>query len=573
MKTILVVGTSQERRARSVALLAQAGYAVDELDSLAAVLPYVEANRPPLAVVHAERGDPEAVALYRRVKVDERDLFILQISPIDGDLRQVGTDSDFDALLLDPVEGHEMLALVRSLLRLQAVEAELRTSEDRLALAQESAGLAILDWTIPTNSFVHSPNFIDLFDIEPKVGGEPLRADELLSRLYAEDLPGLLEGFSTGAPPTGSFEKEFRIKRRDGTLRWISSRGRVFADAGGTPQRMLSLSFDITQRKTAEHANAVLASIVTSSTDAIISIDAPGAVTSWNAGAESLFGIAGAQIIGRPLAVVLSDTSEVDREAYRRRIMDGQAHELETRQKRRDGTPIDIWVSSAPIRDNNGRIIGASLIVRDIGAQKQREDHVRFLMRELTHRSKNLLAVIQAMARQSVSKDITPEEYVRRFSDRLAGLAGSHDLLSSVQYKGVSLLGLISSQLSHYEDLFASRIKFDGDDLIIKPEAAQNIGIAFHELSTNAAKYGALSNETGIVTISWSVTAEEPRMLRLRWEESGGPPVVAPLRKGFGHTVMDRIAGRALDGHSGIRFEPGGVVWALDVPARSAVVA
>ena len=193
-------------------------------------------------------------------------------------------------------------------------------------------------------------------------------------------------------------------------------------------------------------------------------------------------------------------------------------------------------------------------------------------MRELTHRSKNLLAVIQAMARQSLTKGITPEEFIRRFSDRLAGLAGSHDLLSSVQWKGVSLMGLINSQLNHYKDLFGTRIILAGDDIVIRPEAAQNIGIALHELSTNAAKYGALSNSDGRVTIVWAVAGDAQRMLRLDWQESGGPPVQPPTRRGFGHIVMDRIAGRALDGQSGIRFEPGGVVWSLEVPALSSVV-
>ena len=461
---------------------------------------------------------------------------------------------------------------MRSLLRLQTVEAELRRSEDRLQLAQESAGLAILDWLIPSSSFVHSPNFVELFDLEPRTPGEPLTATELVERIHPDDLPSLIEDFSADGRASGTFEKEFRIRRRDGAVRWIASRGRFFNNAGGMPERMLSLNFDVTARRTAEHTNAVLAAVVASSNDAIISVDAGGAVTSWNAAAETLFATSAAQMIGRPLAAALSGTAEAERETYRRRLMDGGSHELETRQKRRDGTTIDIWVSSAPIRAPSGRVVGASLIVRDVSVQKSREDHIRFLMRELTHRSKNLLAVIQAMARQSLTKGITPEEFVRRFSDRLAGLAGSHDLLSSVQYKGASLLDLIHSQLSHYQDLFGTRILLEGDDLTVRAEAAQNIGIAFHELSTNAAKYGALSNEDGQVAIAWSVTQDEPRTLRLRWQERGGPPVTAPTRKGFGHIVMARIAGRALSGESGLRFEPDGVVWSLDVPAATALV-
>ena len=576
-RAILVVSASDARRAMNVALLKRAGYDADELACHDEVIAYVAANQPPLTIIDFQPTDKDVVELCRRIKRESAQSFILQISPSFAEEASAtavsaigGVESAVDAFLVDPADP-QMLALVRSLLRLQTVETELRNSEDRLQLAQDSAGLSILDWILTSNSFVHSPNFIDLFDLEARGPEAPLSADELLARIHPEDLPGLMEDFGTYSSTSGSFEREYRIKRRDGSLRWIASRGRFFSNAAGMPERMLSLSFDVTQRKTAEHDNAVLASIVASSNDAIVSLDKLGNVTSWNSGAEMLFGTKAAQMIGRPLALALSDTTEEEREAYRRQIMDGNSHELETRQRRRDGSVIDVWVTSAPIR-TAGRIMGASLIIRDVSAQKQREDHVRFLMRELTHRSKNLLAVIQAMARQSMTKGITPEEFIRRFSDRLAGLAGSHDLLSSVQWKGVSLTDLINSQLSHYEDLFGTRILMQGTDLNVRPEAAQNIGIALHELSTNAAKYGALSNNDGVVTIQWSIVEGTARSLRLRWQESGGPPVEAPTRRGFGHIVMDRIAGQALGGQSGLRFEPDGVVWSLDVPTKSAIL-
>ena len=578
-RAILVVSASDARRATTVALLKQAGHAADERASEREALDYVRANRPPLTIIDFEPSDKDAVALCRHLKQESADCFILQISPSFTEEASTlavsgigGAESAVDAFLVDPIDPQEMLALVRSLLRLQTVEAELRNSEDRLQLAQESAGLSILDWIISSNSFVHSPNFIELFDLEPRGPDAQLSTEELIARIHPEDLPGLIDDYTAYSSTSGSFEREYRVKRRDGSLRWVATRGRFFSNASGEPERMLSLSFDVTQRKTAEHDNAVLASIVASSNDAIVSVDKSGNVTSWNTGAEMLFGTKAAQMTGRPLALALSDTTEEEREAYRRQIMDGNSHELETRQRRRDGSVLDVWVTSAPIRTATGRIMGASLIIRDVSAQKQREDHVRFLMRELTHRSKNLLAVIQAMARQSLTKGITPEEFIRRFSDRLAGLAGSHDLLSSVQWKGVSLMDLINSQLSHYEDLFGTRILLQGTDLNVRPEAAQNIGIALHELSTNAAKYGALSNSDGIVSIDWSVVETGPRSLEICWRESGGPPVKTPTRRGFGHIVMDRIAGQALGGQSGLRFEPGGVVWSLKVPAKSVLL-
>lgn len=573
-RAILVVGTSEVRRARNVALLTHAGYEVADLESLDQVVDFVAREAPALVVLDFEPSDAAALGLCRGIKQEHPDTFILQISQSfakDPDAA-VEIESCIDAYLVDPIDAQEMLVLVRSLLRLQKVEADLRDSEDRLLLAQESAGLAILDWMISLNTFVHSDNFVELFDLDPGEGGQAFSTSQLLERIHPDDLAVLIAEFTGENQPAHSFDKEFRIVCRDGRIRWIASRGRFFSGSGVGPERMVSLNFDITQRKTAERANSELASIVASSIDAIVSIDLVGNVTSWNAGAYHLFNVPAEEMIGQPLGSALADMSPQERDTYHTQLTDGSAHEFEARQVRRDGATIDIGVTSAPMSAPDGRTIGASLIIRDISVQKQREDHIRFLMRELTHRSKNLLAVIQAMAHQSMTRGISPEEFVSRFTERLAGLAGSHDLLSSVDWKGVSLMNLIRSQLNHYEELFGTRILLEGTDLVIKPEAAQNVGIALHELSTNAAKYGALSNDDGQVTVSWSVDDSPQRLLKLAWQESGGPIVRPPTRRGFGHVVMDRIAGRALGGKSALAFEPEGVVWTLEVPASTSVV-
>ncbi len=130
---------------------------------------------------------------------------------------------------------------------------------------------------------------------------------------------------------------------------------------------------------------------------------------------------------------------------------------------------------------------------------------------------------------------------------------------------------LIRSQLQHYNDLFGSRIQLEGPDLILRPEAAQNIGIALHELSTNAAKFGALSDSQGTVTISWKIVRDDQNAdrLQMRWEERSGPAVTPPRHKGFGHMVMNRITGQALGGRAYVQFESTGVCWCLDVPVAS----
>jgi PAS domain S-box-containing protein len=317
-----------------------------------------------------------------------------------------------------------------------------------------------------------------------------------------------------------------------------------------------------------------LAALYASSIDAIISIDAENTITSWSPAAELLSGYVADQIIGKKLEEIEGPPEAlVQRHQYLQNLHAGEPIEYQTVRTRKDGESIEIWVRGAPMKDADGKTIGATFFIRDITALKRREQHVHFLMRELTHRSKNLLAVIQAMARQSLSHLNSPEEFVTRFSARLSGLAGSHDLLSNVDWEGASLVDLIRSQLRHYEDRFDEKIHIDGPDLFLRPEAAQNIGIALHELSTNAAKYGALSVPNGNVAISWKLATEKDILrLQMTWHEKGGPAVEPPSRKGFGHIVMDRITGQALGGTSHADFNADGVTWTLDVPAASVVL-
>jgi PAS domain S-box-containing protein len=324
----------------------------------------------------------------------------------------------------------------------------------------------------------------------------------------------------------------------------------------------------------ADLLRARLDSIYASSIDAIATIDEHDAISSWNAAAERLFGYSAAEVLGKNFSDLDPSPERVsERHQFLQHLRDGEPIEFQAIRHRKNGEPIEIWVRGAPMKGPDGRTIGASFIVRDITALKQREQHVHFLMRELTHRSKNLLAVIQAMARQSLSHLNSPEEFVTRFSERLSGLAGSHDLLSNVDWEGASLIELIRSQLRHYEDRFDEKFHLEGPDLFVRPEAAQNIGIALHELSTNAAKYGALSVPEGRVSISWHVKTEKdiPR-LQMVWQEKGGPAVGPPGHKGFGHIVMDRITGQALGGTSHADFTPEGVTWRLDVPAASVLL-
>lgn len=230
---------------------------------------------------------------------------------------------------------------------------------------------------------------------------------------------------------------------------------------------------------------------------------------------------------------------------------------------------IERWISVRGLTlFENGCVVGMLGTARDITGRKNRENHIHFLMREIAHRSKNLLAVIQAMARQTATAGGTAEDYEQRFTARLQALARSYDLLVTENWHGASAAELVHSQLSHYSELIPARIDIDGPHVMLKPEAAQNIGLALHELSTNAAKYGALSNDTGEISVHWWLAERAgTRRFYIEWQERGGPPVEPPHHEGFGQKVMERIAAHALEGNVSLDFATTGVVWRLDIPS------
>ncbi|MCL4767325.1 MAG: hypothetical protein KJZ80_13925 [Hyphomicrobiaceae bacterium] len=213
---------------------------------------------------------------------------------------------------------------------------------------------------------------------------------------------------------------------------------------------------------------------------------------------------------------------------------------------------------------------------RNIAAREQTlrksEQHTRFLMRELSHRAKNLLAVVQAIARQTGRSAENIGEFNERLGERLAGLARSHDLLVKKSWEGVPIAELVAAQLAPFIDTDRPRVATSGPPLLLGAEAAQSLGMALHELATNASKHGALSVPAGRVDIEWAwhAVADDVRHLQVRWKESNGPPVTAtPTRKGFGHAVIEGMAAASLDGTAKLDWRPEGLVWTLDAPESS----
>jgi two-component sensor histidine kinase len=192
-------------------------------------------------------------------------------------------------------------------------------------------------------------------------------------------------------------------------------------------------------------------------------------------------------------------------------------------------------------------------------------------MGELAHRAKNQLAVVKGMALQTARQSATVEELVEQLSQRIQGLAESQDLMVRQNWQGAWLRDLVRAHL----ELFGagSRVVMQGPELFLNANAVQNSGFALHELATNAAKYGALSNATGRVHISWSTSKPKRWHIHMDWVERDGPVVQTPERRGFGSLVMTDLVAQALRGTATLDFPPEGIRWHLDFPASHALTA
>jgi two-component sensor histidine kinase len=263
--------------------------------------------------------------------------------------------------------------------------------------------------------------------------------------------------------------------------------------------------------------------------------------------------------------VLPPEAARVIMAAKRKAMETGESQELETNFEL-FGRRRSFYLLIEALRDEQDAVLGTTSVAVDLSERKANEDQLRLLLRELTHRCKNLLAVIHAIARQTASRTRSVEDFLDRFSARLVAIGASHDLLIADNWHGASLRMLVEQQLGEHADRFGEQIAIEGEDVMLKPEAVQNLGLALHELATNAQKYGSLSDPHGEVRIQWQF-CEEASKLKLIWQERGGPPVTPPERSGFGRAMIETVVGKALEGDVRLSFPPKGVRCVIVIPS------
>ena len=315
------------------------------------------------------------------------------------------------------------------------------------------------------------------------------------------------------------------------------------------------LSLNATQR---------IASIVESSDDAIVSKDLNGVIINWNQGAERIFGYTAEEVVGKPITILIPPDRHDEEPSILERIRRGERVEhFETVRMRKHGSRVDISLTISPVKNAEGKIIGASKIARDITERKRSEAQIAILAREAEHRAKNVLATVQATVHLTQSD--TPEGLKQAIEGRIQALANVHRLFVESRWEGADLHGLAQEELAAYSPGRETRVQIDGPSVLLEPNAAQAIAVILHELATNAAKYGALSVPNGHVRIEWS--HEQNGQLVLRWTEKGGPPVEPPTHRGFGARVMENMVRGQFKGELKFDWHPEGLACEIVLPS------
>jgi PAS domain S-box-containing protein len=367
---------------------------------------------------------------------------------------------------------------------------------------------------------------------------------------------------------------EFRILR-DGEVKWIESRILISYDNTGKPLRRIGVQIDVTESKLAEQAlaerNAQFELARRAARVGEYTYDILTGTMRFSRSSRATFGLSDSSMqlpVEQWHARVHRDDMQRLRAEHIRAFKERRPEMVnEFRVVRPGGEVMWIEARSLVTYDNAGRAERLTGIYIDVTERRKTEDHKSLLIAELDHRVKNVLACVSAIAERSRECTRSADEFIDVLNDRIKSLANTHALLSRSRWQGVSL-----SELVHAELAFCGKnesVSIKGAEIVIVAEATQPVAMVLHELATNAAKYGALSNDHGCVSVRWRLKRGPSRgKLVLEWKEIGGRRVAAPNASGYGTSVIQDLIPYELGGAVHYVFAPDGVRCTLEIPAR-----
>jgi PAS domain S-box-containing protein len=456
------------------------------------------------------------------------------------------------------------LATATDIHDLREALASAQESSDQLRLAAAAAQLGTYSFDLDTGSHRWSPELKAIFGLPPEA---PEPAD-LLEAIHPDDRERVSTMRRASFDPLGSgfFEDEHRIIRPDGAVRWVYVKGRVlFAESGAhrRPQRGVGFVLDITERKAAEQALAEseerYRALVDNASDIVATLDLEFRFTSVNPAVERVLGYKPDEIVGTPLSDYVPDDQLAMHKEMLERKLKGEAatqYEMQLLAKGRQRR-FTLEVNSKLLFDAHGRPIAIHAIARDATERKDAEARQAVLIRELQHRTKNMLAVVQSIVTRTLRRSPDLESAREALVGRLHALAHAQEFVASGAGGGARLSDLVEAELAS----FAARAQISGPPLVAGSAFAQMFALIIHELATNAAKHGALAATSGRVAVHWKVeeTEGEP-MLHFAWTERGGKPAEPPTREGFGTELIGLL------GTPELVYGPEGLQYTLTVP-------
>jgi PAS domain S-box-containing protein len=537
------------------------GYSEDELRGMHFAL-----------LIHADDRD-DNTAKVRGLRTGEADSLVFENRYVHKSGRPVWVRKIISSLPAEEGQPARFFMVCIDISDRKQKEEELRQSQARLQLALDADGAGLWEYLIETGEFIASAPAMVLHGLRP---GDAVSCDNLLAALHPEDRPKVEQAWRASIETAAPFSVEIRCPRPDGAMRWLHSQGKLH-EVGG--QRLfIGLVRDISGRKAAE------TKVRTAQMHMQLALDA--ARLGWwlydpiqltaecDSRFKEIFGITDARAdVPAILARVHPEDSARVCEAAGAALnpLDPKPFVGEYRVQRSDGEIRWVEVYGMATFEGAGAARYAVVMVgtaADITERKHAEEHQHLLMRELNHRTKNLLSVVQSIANQTAAS--SPADYLERFSLRIQALSASQDLLVRNDWHGVEIADLVRAQLAHFADLIGDRIRIGGPPLSVTPPAAQSIGMALHELATNAGKYGSLSDDHGSVTIDWGI---DDGQFSIGWVEQHGPPVTPPKRRGFGSVIISTVVEHSVSGDVECHYDADGVVWRLRCAAGKALCA